>query len=81
MERAGEKPASFAVSIIPERLLNPAVFGTIVLVAVFTTIMKVFTDGIQDNVLIKKNRWMVQIIYSLLLHANCKCQSIRFSRN
>ena len=77
MERAGVKPASFAVSVIPESLLNPDVFGTIVLVAVFTTIMKAFTDGIQGNVLIKKNRRMVQIINSLLLHANCKCQSKR----
>lgn len=44
-ERCGAQLVTFAVSIILARLLDLAVYGTIALVTVFTTILQVFVDS------------------------------------
>ena len=53
-ERVGAQGVSFVVSIILARLLAPAVYGTIALVTVFTTIMNVFIDSGLGSALIQK---------------------------
>lgn len=53
-ERFGAQGVTFVVSIILARLLDPAVYGTIALVTVFTTIMQVFVDSGLGNALIQK---------------------------
>ena len=54
LERFGAQGVSFIVSIILARLLDPAVYGTIALVTVFTTIMNVFVDSGLGTALIQK---------------------------
>lgn len=53
-ERCGAQGASFIVSIILARLLNPDIYGTISLITVFTTILQVFIDSGMANALIQK---------------------------
>ncbi len=53
-ERIGAQGVTFIVSVILARLLDPAVYGTIALVTVFTTIMQVFVDSGLGNALIQK---------------------------
>lgn len=53
-ERFGAQGVTFVVSIILARLLDPAVYGTIALVTVFTAIMQVFVDSGLGNALIQK---------------------------
>ena len=54
MERIGAQGVTFVVSIVLARLLDPAVYGTVALVTVFTTIMQVFVDSGLGNALIQK---------------------------
>lgn len=53
-ERCGAQGVTFIVSIVLARLLDPAVYGTIALVTVFTTILQVFVDSGLGNALIQK---------------------------
>ena len=53
-ERCGAQLVTFAVSIILARLLDPAVYGTIALVTVFTTILQVFVDSGLGVALVQK---------------------------
>lgn len=53
-ERCGAQLVTFIVSIVLARLLDPAVYGTIALVTVFTTILQVFVDSGLGNALIQK---------------------------
>lgn len=54
MERIGAQGVTFVVSIVLARLLDPAVYGTVALVTVFTTIMQVFVDSGLGSALIQK---------------------------
>ena len=54
MERCGAQLVTFIVSIVLARLLDPAVYGTIALVTVFTTILQVFVDSGLGNALVQK---------------------------
>lgn len=53
-ERCGAQGVTLIVSIVLARLLDPAVFGTISLVTVFTTILQVFVDSGLGTALIQK---------------------------
>lgn len=53
-ERCGAQGVTFVVSIVLARLLDPAVYGTIALVTVFTTLLQVFIDSGMGNALIQK---------------------------
>ena len=53
-ERCGAQGVTFLVSIVLARLLEPAVYGTVALVTVFTTVMQVFVDSGLGNALIQK---------------------------
>ena len=54
LERCGAQVVTFVVSIILARLLDPAVYGTIALVTVFTTILQVFVDSGLGTALVQK---------------------------
>lgn len=54
LERCGAQLVTFIVSIVLARLLDPAVYGTIALVTVITTILQVFVDSGLGNALIQK---------------------------
>lgn len=54
LERCGAQGVTFIVSIVLARLLDPAVYGTVALVTVFTTILQVFVDSGMGNALIQK---------------------------
>ena len=54
LERCGAQGVTFVVSIVLARLLDPAVYGTVALVTVFTTILQVFVDSGLGNALIQK---------------------------
>lgn len=54
LERCGAQGVTFIVSIVLARLLDPAVYGTVALVTIFTTIMQVFVDSGMGNALIQK---------------------------
>ncbi len=56
MERVGAQLVSFVVSIILARILDPDMYGTVALIAVFTTIMQVFVDSGLGNALIQKKQ-------------------------
>lgn len=53
-ERCGAQLVAFVVSIILARLLDPAVYGEIALIMVFTTILQVFVDSGLGTALIQK---------------------------
>lgn len=53
-ERCGAQLVTFVVSIILARLLEPAVYGEIALIMVFTTILQVFVDSGLGTALIQK---------------------------
>lgn len=54
LERFGAQIVMFVVSIVLARLLDPAIYGTIALVTVITTILQVFVDSGLGNALIQK---------------------------
>ena len=54
LERFSAKIVTFLVSLVLARLLDPAAYGTIALVTVFTTILEVFIDSGLGNALIQK---------------------------
>lgn len=54
LERVGAQGVSFIVSIVLARLLDPAVYGTVALVTVFTSILQVLIDSGMGNALIQK---------------------------
>ena len=54
LERCGAQLVAFLVSIILARLLDPAVYGEIALIMVFTTILQVFIDSGLGTALIQK---------------------------
>lgn len=54
LERCGAQLVTLLVSIILARLLDPAVYGTVALVTVITTILQVFVDGGFATALIQK---------------------------
>ena len=53
-ERLGAQGVTFIVSIVLARLLDPAAYGTIALVTVFTSLMQVFVDSGLGTALIQK---------------------------
>lgn len=83
LERCGAQGVSFVVSIVIARILDPEVYGTIALVAVFTTILNVFIDSGLGSALIQKkdaddvdfstvfffNVFMCVVVYLLLYFA------------
>lgn len=54
LERSGAQGVTFVVSIVLARLLDPAVYGVVALVTVFTAMMQVFVDSGMGNALIQK---------------------------
>ena len=54
LERFGAQIVTFVVSIVLARILDPAIYGTIALITVFTTILQVFVDGGFSSALIQK---------------------------
>ncbi len=54
LERCGAQGVTFVVSIVLARLLDPAAYGVLALVTVFTTILQVFVDSGFGNALIQK---------------------------
>lgn len=54
LERCGAQGVTFVVSIVLARLLDPAVYGTVALMTVFTAILQVFVDSGLGNALIQK---------------------------
>ena len=54
LERCGAQGVTFIVSIVLARLLDPAMYGTIALITVFTSILQVFVDSGLGNALIQK---------------------------
>ena len=54
MERVGAKGVTVIVSIVLARLLDPAVYGTVALVTVFTQILEVFISGGLGVALVQK---------------------------
>lgn len=54
LERCGAQLVTFIVSIVLARILDPAVYGTIALVTVITTILQVFVDSGFSTALIQK---------------------------
>lgn len=54
LERFGAQGVTFVVSVVLARILDPAVYGTVALITVFTTIMQVFVDSGMGNALIQK---------------------------
>lgn len=78
LERCGAQGVTFVVSIVLARLLDPAVYGTVALVTVFTTIMQVFIESGFGTALIQKKEaddldfstvFYFNIIMSVLLYA------------
>lgn len=53
-ERCGAQVVAFFVAIILARLLDPAAYGLIALITIFTTILQVFVDSGLGNALIQK---------------------------
>lgn len=53
-ERCGAQIVNFIVLVVLARLLDPNVYGTIALIAVFANIMQVFVDAGLGNALIQK---------------------------
>lgn len=53
-ERIGAQLVAFIVSILLARMLDPATYGTVALITVFTTIFQVFVDSGLGNALIQK---------------------------
>ena len=54
LERCGAQGVTLIVSVVLARLLDPAVYGTVALVTVFTTLMQVFVDSGMGSALIQK---------------------------
>lgn len=54
MERVGAQGVGFVVSIILARLLDPSAYGTIALVTVFISILRVFVDSGLGTALVQK---------------------------
>lgn len=54
LERIGAQGVTFIVSVVLARILDPAVYGTVAIVTVFTAIMQVFVDSGMGNALIQK---------------------------
>lgn len=55
-ERCGAQFVAFFVSIVLARLLDPAVYGEIALISVFTCILQVFVDSGLGSALIQKKK-------------------------
>ena len=73
MERVGAQGVTFVVSIVLARLLDPAVYGVIALVTVFTSILNVFVDSGLGNALIQK-KGADDIDFSTVFYFNlCFC--------
>ena len=54
LERCGAQGVTLVVSIILARILDPSEYGTIALITVFITILRVFVDSGMGNALIQK---------------------------
>ena len=54
LERTGAQGVTFIVSIVLAQILDPAVFGTVALITVFTSILQVFVDSGMGTALIQK---------------------------
>lgn len=54
LERFGAQAVTLIVSIVLARILDPAVYGTIALITVITSILQVFVDGGFSSALIQK---------------------------
>ena len=77
-ERTGAKAVGFVVSIILARILEPEAYGTVALIAVFTSILQVFIDSGLGNALIQKKDaddvdfstvFYVNIVFCAVLYA------------
>lgn len=53
-ERCGAQGVTFIVSLVLARILDPAVYGTLALVSVFTAILQVFIDSGLGSALVQK---------------------------
>lgn len=53
-ERCGAQGVTFIVSLVLARLLDPAAYGTVALITVFTSILQVFVDSGLGTALIQK---------------------------
>ncbi|MBE6643073.1 MAG: lipopolysaccharide biosynthesis protein [Ruminococcaceae bacterium] len=69
MEMCGSQGVTFVVSVVLARLLDPAVYGTIALVTVFTAILQVFVDSGLGNALIQKKE-SDQLDFSTVFYFN-----------
>lgn len=78
MERCGAQSVTFIVSIVLARLLEPAVYGTVALITVVTSILQVFLDGGFSTALIQKKDaddvdfssvFFFNIVFGLILYA------------
>lgn len=54
LERFGAQGVTLIVSIVLARLLEPAIYGTVAIITVFTTILQVFIDSGLGSALIQK---------------------------
>lgn len=54
LERSGAQGVTLVVSIVLARLLDPSIYGTVALVAIFITILQVFVDSGLGTALIQK---------------------------
>jgi len=78
LERCGAQGVSFIVSLVLARLIDPAVFGTIALIQVFSAVLNVFIDsGLGSALIQKKNAddldfssvFYFNVVVCLLLYA------------
>lgn len=77
MERIGAQVVSFVVSVVLARILNPDVYGTVALIAIFMPILQVFVDSGLGNALIQKKEaddtdfstvFYFNVVFCLLLY-------------
>ncbi|HBI59808.1 MAG TPA: flippase [Lachnospiraceae bacterium] len=68
-ERCGAQLVAFIVSIVLARMLDPAVYGVVALITVFTSILQVFVDSGLGNALIQKKN-ADELDFSTVFYAN-----------
>ena len=54
LERIGSQGVTFVISVILARMLDPAAYGTVALITVFSTILNVFVDSGMGSALVQK---------------------------
>lgn len=76
LERCGAQGVTFIVSLVLARLLDPAVYGTIAIVLVFTSILDVFVDSGLGNALIQKKNADDLDFSSVFFFNVCMCVAL-----